>query len=71
MVERAEQSSLTVHSEIARGPHRRRADIGREYCVGSSHFVNDTREILGMDGFTPWRAGGQMVEACAIAGIVS
>ena len=61
MYEGADQSATAVHVEIARGPHRRRADIGGEDGIIRRMVADNLCQILRMDWFAARRALGERV----------
>src|SRR6266404_544106 len=65
MVKGTEQSTLTVHREVTRGPDGGRAYVRREDCVLGRELVEHTGNILRMDWSFVGITSCQVIQAFA------
>ncbi|RML84546.1 hypothetical protein ALQ89_06473 [Pseudomonas amygdali pv. tabaci] len=70
VVERAEQTALAVHVQVACGPQRWRADIDGKDCICVGLFIDQTGEVLRVNRRTVWRRRGQFVQLFTGLGVV-
>ncbi len=68
--QRSQKPAFAVHCEIAGGPHRRQANVASEDRVFGRETVDCFGDLLRMDRFPAWRAGGQFIEAFTRLAIV-
>jgi hypothetical protein len=68
--ERAEQSALAIHVEIARGPDGWRTHVAGEDGIFSGKLIQHSGDVLGMDWFLSGFASSQIVQAFAGLAIV-
>ena len=65
-----DQPPLAVHRQIARGPHRRQADVAGEDGVLGGLVADRLGDLLRMDEPLAGRADGEIVERLARLGVV-
>ena len=68
--ERAEQSALAIHMEIARGPDGWRTDVAGEDRIFRRKLIQKFCDVLGVNWFLSRSAGRQIVQAFAGLAIV-
>ena len=68
MVERPDQSPAAVHAEVARGPQRRRADVGQEDRVVVGEPVDAAATVCGWKGPVAVRPRRGRRAVCGSAG---